>query len=188
MLLSMLAKGIKSAYFAVKKPMPKVKAVVAAAAKAAGVVGTYAAADVVANQLSKGLTGPGGFGLPALNVGGQVGGGIAALAARPGTSIQSAMPDVLDTSVLKTYFRAPKGYVIVRDPGTGSVVAVRKAIAKAYHLWKPARKPPISASDWHHYQRNQQLEKKLLKIAGPAIRRRHKQHPSAATGGKKGKG
>jgi hypothetical protein len=179
-------KGAKSIYYALKKPVPKsIKTVVKTLASGAGVVGTYAAADVLAGQLSKGITGPGGFGLPALNVGGQVAGGLSALTSRAGASIQQAMPDVLDTSVLKVFYRAPKGYVIVRDPATGSVVAVRKAIAKAYHLWRPARKPPISASDWHHYQRNQALEKKLLKIAAPAIRHHHKR--AAPVSGRKGK-
>jgi hypothetical protein len=187
-LLAQFAKGVKSAYYAVKAPVPKTGAVgnaigslVKKMGAAAGVVGTYTAADLVAGQMSKALTGPAGFSLPALSLGG----GLSAMQSRAGGTIASAMPDVLDTSALKTYYRAPRGYVIVRDPGTGAVVAVRKAIARAYHLWKPARKPPISASDWHHYQRNQALEKKLLRIAAPALRHKHK--TTAVRGGGKGK-
>jgi hypothetical protein len=169
-----LFKGAKAAWYAVKKAKPKVKKLGAGMLSAAKTIGTFAAADLVGSQMSKALAGPAGFGgsLPALP--GM--GGLSALTSRPGASIQSAMPDVLDTSVLKTYYRAPKGYVIVRDPSSGSVVAVRKAVARAYKLWRPARKPPISASDWHHYQRNQALEKKLLKIAGPAYRKHHTKH------------
>jgi len=163
-----VAKGIKSIYYGLKKPMPKVGPTISSLVKkvgsAATTVGTFAAADLLAGQMSKALTGPAGLSMPSL-------GGLSSLQNR-GASMPSVMPDVLDPSVLKTYYRAPKGYVIVRDPASGQVMAVRKAIAKAYHLWKPARKPPISASDWHHYQRNRQLEKKLLKIAGPALRKR----------------
>lgn len=177
-------KGVKSAYFALKKPIPRSVVKVAKAAGAAGAtVGTYAAADLIAQKLSGAITNPNvAGGLPMLaNLAGQ---GVSALQ-RPGTSIQSVMPDVLDPSLLKTYYRAPKGYVIVRDPSTGNVMAVRKAVAKAYKLWRPARKPPISAGDWHRYQTAKSVEKKLLKIAGPALRKRQSR---SAAGGRARKG
>lgn len=179
-----LAKGLKTAWYAVKKPMPQgtvgaaVKGLVKKAGAAAGIVGTYSAADLIAGQMSKALSGPAGMGgLPALKGIGAAGGSLATLQ-RSGTSIQSVMPDVLDPSLLRTYYRAPKGYVIVRDPSAGTVMAVRKDVARAYKLWHAARKPPISAGDWHKYQTARGVEKKLLKIAAPALRKRQSRAPA----------
>ena len=75
----------------------------------------------------------------------------------------------LDDAYLKTYVRAPRGYVIVRD-ASGRPFAVLRQIARQFGIWKPAAKPPISATDWKHYKRNKQIEKKLVKIARPALR------------------
>lgn len=79
----------------------------------------------------------------------------------------------LDDAYLKTYYRAPRGYVIIKD-ASGRPFAVNKAIAKSFGLWKPAAKPPISATDWKHYKRNQVIEKRLRKIAAPALRKSRK--------------
>lgn len=76
----------------------------------------------------------------------------------------------LDDAYLKTYVRAPRGYVIVRD-ANGRAFAVNKAIARQFGLWHPAAKPPISATDYKHFKRNKQIEKKLKKIAGPLVRK-----------------
>lgn len=81
----------------------------------------------------------------------------------------------LDDAYLKTYVRAPKGYVIVRD-ASGRPFAVNKAVAKQFGLWKPSPKPPISATDYKHFKRNKIIEKRLKKIAGPLIRK----HTTAA--------
>jgi sugar (pentulose or hexulose) kinase len=193
MIFSALAKGFKagrSAWMSVKKPMPKLgptlSSIVKKAGSAAGIVGTYAAADVVAGQLSSGLF-PSGGGLPGLNIGAGSGAGALATLQRPGAGIQSVMPDVLDPSLLKTYYRAPKGYVIVRDPSTGAVMAVRKQIAKSYGLWRAPRKPPISAGDWHKFQTAKSVEKKLVKIAGPALRKRQHAAAGRAVRAKKGR-
>lgn len=78
-------------------------------------------------------------------------------------------PYALDDAYLKTYVRAPKGFVVLRD-ASGRPFAVQKEIAKFFGLWKPAAKPPISATDWKHYKRNKQIEKKLKKVAAPVIR------------------
>lgn len=40
--------------------------------------------------------------------------------------------------------RPPKGYVLVRNPMTGEGRLVKKELARASRLWKPAKKPPIS--------------------------------------------
>lgn len=82
----------------------------------------------------------------------------------------------LDDSYLRVYYRAPRGYVIVRD-AQGRPYAVLRQIARQFGLWRPAAKPPISATDWKHYKRNQAIEKKLVKIARPALR--HHTRPAA---------
>lgn len=90
----------------------------------------------------------------------------------------------LDDAYLKIYYRAPRGYVIVKD-ATGRPFAVNKAIAKQFGLWRPAAKPPISATDWKHYKRNQIIEKRLRKIAAPALRKTRKATTTTATGRKR---
>lgn len=88
----------------------------------------------------------------------------------------------LDDAYLKNYVRAPRGYVVIRD-ANGRPYAVLRQIARQFGLWHAAPKPPISASDWRHYKRNQALEKKLLKIARPALR--HHSRPSTTKKGRK---
>lgn len=77
----------------------------------------------------------------------------------------------LDDAYLKAYYRAPKGYVVIRD-ANGRPFAVNKQIARSFGLWRPKKKPPISVSDWQAFQKAQRVEKKLRKIAGPALRKR----------------
>lgn len=86
----------------------------------------------------------------------------------------------LDDAYLKTYYRAPRGYVIIKD-ASGRPFAVNKAIAKSFGLWRPAAKPPISATDWKHYKRNQVIEKRLRKIAAPALRKSRKSSSTTVT-------
>jgi len=89
----------------------------------------------------------------------------------------------LDDAYLKPYYRAPKGYVVLRD-GQGRPFAVNKAIARSMGLWKPSAKPPISATDYKHFKRNKTIEKKLKKIAGPLLRK-HTTRSSAPAGKRK---
>lgn len=77
----------------------------------------------------------------------------------------------LDDAYLKVYYRAPKGYVVVKD-ANGRAFAVNKVIARQFGIWRPARKPPITATEWKHYQSAQRIEKKLKKIAAKACRPR----------------
>lgn len=77
----------------------------------------------------------------------------------------------LDDAYLKPYYRAPRGYVVIRD-AQGRPFAVNKQMARAFGLWRPKKKPPISVSDWQAFQKAQRVEKKLRKIAGPALRKR----------------
>lgn len=82
-------------------------------------------------------------------------------------------PPIIDSSMLGTYYRAPRHYVIVRDPSTGAVYGMLKQYARAMGYWRPARKPPISAGDWHKYQTAKAVEKRLLKIARHGLHKRH---------------
>lgn len=76
----------------------------------------------------------------------------------------------LDDAYLRAYYRAPRGYVIVRDPN-GRPYAVLKMAARRFGLWRQPHKPPISAGDWNKYQTARRVEKKLVKIARSAIRK-----------------
>jgi len=60
---------------------------------------------------------------------------------------------------LRTYYRAPKGYVVVRD-NVGDPMGIPKQYAKAYFGWKPAKKPLLSVRDTS-----------ALKRAGVAIKK-----------------
>jgi len=73
-------------------------------------------------------------------------------------------PVTLPDSAMKTYFRAPKGYVIVRDAVTGLPHAVLKSAARSAGLWKPAKKPPISVGDWQCLLKANRTVKKLKQV------------------------
>jgi hypothetical protein len=55
-----------------------------------------------------------------------------------------------------------------------------KMVAQKIGAWKPAKKPPISAGEWHQYQTARHVEKKLIKIARHAIHKHHRTAPVAA--------
>jgi len=92
----------------------------------------------------------------------------------------------LDDAYLRTYVRAPRGYVIVRD-ANGKPFAVLKKIAQQAGIWRAPRKPPISAGDWNKFKTAERVEKKLMKIAGPAIRKRQRKSSRACVTTRKGK-
>jgi len=69
----------------------------------------------------------------------------------------------LDDQYLRPYVRAPKGYVVLRD-ANGKPFPVLKKAAKAFGLWKPAKKPPISVKDWSALKRANSTVKKLKKV------------------------
>lgn len=53
----------------------------------------------------------------------------------------------IDDGYLKVAVRAPKGYVVLRDK-EGRPFGVNKEIAKAFKIWRPKKRPPISVTDW----------------------------------------
>lgn len=69
----------------------------------------------------------------------------------------------IDDRFLKTFHRAPKGFVVLRD-SAGDVYALPKKIAQQHGQWKPAKKPPISVRDWSAMQRVKHTMKKLRMI------------------------
>ncbi len=85
----------------------------------------------------------------------------------------------LDDAYLKRTVRAPHGYVVVRDPN-GNPYCLLKTAAIFFGLWHKARKPPISAGDWHKYQTAHRVVKKLRKIANTGLAKK----PGKAFGGK----
>lgn len=136
-------------------------------------LGAAASAVTVGGALFSGGGGSGGqvpTGLPALP---QLPGGGGAYAAAGGplatqhaTRGSYAMPlltiDVIRQleaaglmtgfSGLSTYYRSPRHDQVVVHPvqgGTRMTFALNKKLARAWGLWSPARKPPISAGKWH---------------------------------------
>jgi len=76
---------------------------------------------------------------------------------------EALKPYAIPMRDLRTYHRAPKGFVIVRD-AKGDPYGLPKQLARAYGLWKPSAKPPISATDWKAFKRAASVSKKLNKI------------------------
>jgi hypothetical protein len=64
----------------------------------------------------------------------------------------------------KQIAQAPPGYVIVKCPNTGQKLAMLKPVARALGLWKPRRKPPISAKDWNCLKKADSTIKKLKRV------------------------
>jgi len=118
---------------------------------------------------------PGGVSTPS-----PAGGGILPFWRGPGGKLQMPWADpkqllqppyAYDDSYLRIAYRAPRGYVVVKDP-QGRRYAMLKQVARSMGLWTASRKPPISAGDWHRYQSARSVEKKLRKIAAHAMRGR----------------
>lgn len=69
---------------------------------------------------------------------------------------------VIPERELRTYYRAPPGFVVLTDPN-GQKFGVPKAIARQYG-WRPAKKPPISVGDWQAVKRADRTVKRMKKI------------------------
>lgn len=63
---------------------------------------------------------------------------------------------------------APPGWVVVDMPDGSGKRAVRKEVARCLGLWKPRKKPPISASDWGKLKAANRVVKKAKKVAQTA--------------------
>lgn len=62
----------------------------------------------------------------------------------------------------------PPGYVLVNDPTSGAPMCMLKGAARSLGLWRPRRKPPISAGDWTRIKVAKRVTKKAGKIAREA--------------------
>jgi hypothetical protein len=78
-------------------------------------------------------------------------------------NVQGCPPVVVPIRVIARA-QVPRGYVVVIDPATNQKVGMLKSVAKNCKLWKPARKPPISASDWRCLQKANSTVKKLDRV------------------------
>ena len=77
--------------------------------------------------------------------------------------IEALKPYAIPARDLKTFHRAPRGFVVVYDQ-VGDPYGLPKQLARAYGLWKPAARPPISATDWKAFKRAASVGKKLKSI------------------------
>lgn len=73
--------------------------------------------------------------------------------------VEALKPWAISVRGLRTYYRAPKGYVVMHDQ-IGDAYGIPKALAKTYLGWKPAKKPLLSIRDTS-----------ALKRAGVAIKK-----------------
>lgn len=122
-----------------------------------------------------GMTPDSGGGLPQLaGMGGM--GGMGGGQMVPGSGVQgekymslSQMPAMIPPTspLMRTYHRAPRGYVIMHAVVNGQVVAyaLRKDVAKAQgHKVRHHHKPPISVGEWHALQKSHHVIKKMRKV------------------------
>lgn len=189
-LFSAVGRLVRPISRAVSSPVGRVIGNVAKAVPGVGtVLGAVGAAGAVydVGKAVFGSSGSSNSGLPALPVGGASpmngpGGGIIApgqtggfgLPRGPGGKLQlpwndpsiaaQLKPFALDDSYLRPYLRAPKGYVVMRDP-QGRPFAVLKSEAKRYG-WRPHKKPPISVGEYQSLKRAKRAIHKVQKIHG----------------------
>lgn len=137
--------------------------------------GTAASLYTIASAGSKLLGGGGGGGagasgsaggLPALPGGGMM---PTTSSIAPGSrSIFRNDPNVIEAlkqfaipkAALKQYFRAPRGFIVKYDQ-VGDPYGLPKNVAKAYHMWKPAKKPLLSVRDTNAIRHAGRAIKKL---------------------------
>jgi hypothetical protein len=154
--------------------------VVGTALKAVPGVGTALTVAGAAASLSSGFgRGGGGSALPTLP-GGFTGLPIPGMGA-PGTMgqrgwlsndpnvIEAIKPWAISKGNLRTYYRAPKGFVIVYDQ-VGDPYALPRKMAQMLRLWKAAPKPPISVGDFQALKRADRTAKKVKKILSMTTR------------------
>ncbi len=80
-----------------------------------------------------------------------------------GAAVAGCPPVVVPVEMIARA-KVPRGYVVVIDPKTKQKIGMIKVLAQKCKLWKPARKPPISASDWRCLQRANMTVKKLDRV------------------------
>lgn len=74
--------------------------------------------------------------------------------------IAALKPFALDDRYLKVYYRAPKGYVVLRD-ADGKPFPCLKMAARKAGVWKQGAKAPISIGEWEAVKRADRTVKKI---------------------------
>jgi len=141
-------------------------------AKAIPMVGTalsvIGGASAVADMFSgggqsPGLPMPGMPGIPGSMGGGfpgQAGPGDRSIFRNDPNVIAALKPYAIPMRGLRGYYRAPRGYVVVKDE-VGDPMGIPKFLAKQFKLWKPAKKPLLSIRDTSAIRRAGSAIKKL---------------------------
>lgn len=130
-----------------------------------GVAGGLATvSSMVGGSKSAGLPAlPAGMNLPVPGMGAPATMGDRSIFRNDPNVIEAVKPWAISKANLKTYYRAPKGFVIVYD-SAGDPYALPRKMAMWLRLWKPAAKPPISVGDWQAVKRADRTVKKMKKI------------------------
>lgn len=74
--------------------------------------------------------------------------------------IEALKQFAIPKAALKAYYRAPKGFIVKYDQ-VGDPYGLPKNVAKAYHMWKPAKKPLLSVRDTNAIRHAGRAIKKL---------------------------
>lgn len=86
----------------------------------------------------------------------------------------------ISKSNLRTYFRAPKGFVVLKDE-KGDSYGLPKFLARKMGMWKPAKKPLLSISDTNAIRQAGSAIKKLQKAEKQAMRIANWRAPKSRT-------
>jgi len=81
----------------------------------------------------------------------------------PIVTTDGGVPTTLPSNQLGVFYRAPRGYVVIYDANRTPYAMLKSAARKA-GLWKPAKKPPISVTDWSALKRADRVINKLKKV------------------------
>jgi len=124
---------------------------------ALSVVGGISAAS---DLFSGGTRSPGLPALPGGGVAGQAGPGERSIFRNDPNVVAALKPYAIPMRGLRSYFRAPRGYVVVKDD-VGDPMGIPKFLARQFKLWKPAKKPLLSIRDTSAIRRAGSAIKKL---------------------------
>jgi len=82
---------------------------------------------------------------------------------------ESLKPFSLDDSALRVYYRAPRGYVVVRDDKMRPY-PLRKDVARRIGWWRPGAKPPMNVTEWSSLKRANKVVRTLKRMNSMAKR------------------
>lgn len=170
---SLLRKAGKVAAVVSKSPLGKVAGLVPGLGTAVSAIGLAGTAYTGYKALTGG-GGGGGGGLPALPMGaggfaapppgsgypGQAGMGERSVFRNDPNVIEQLKPWAIPMRGLRQYYRAPKGFVVMKD-AVGDPYGIPKKLAQQYLGWKAAKKPLLSVRDTSALRRAGVAIKKL---------------------------